>query len=216
MPDDENLSDLDRRSLRILARSSRNAPAGDRLSSRLERAAETGSRQDYEKAEQTFDSLPPEDRVKIGAKAEKQAETERELVLSRKRWATATPPPAKDKGDDTLDWQPIFAAREPADETPATPAPKAKVPPPPSAKSWDLGTATPKRKAAPPKKKPTVDHRTKLATPASADEDAKDWDWRRIPDEPVMSGGRQSGSGPADPIEELRRQMLGLDANVKK
>jgi hypothetical protein len=139
MPDDETLSDLDRRSLRILARSSRNAPAGDRLSSRLERAAETGSRHDYEKAEQTFDSLAPEDRVKIGAKAEKQAETERELVLSRKRRATATPPPAKDKGDDTLDWQPIFAAREPADETPTKPAPKAKAPPPPSAKSWDLG-----------------------------------------------------------------------------
>lgn len=59
MPEKNRLSDLDRRSLRILAKSSKTAPSGDRLSERLERAARTGSRADYEKAEETFDSLSP-------------------------------------------------------------------------------------------------------------------------------------------------------------
>jgi hypothetical protein len=89
MADDDRLSDVDRRSLRILARSSKSSASGTRLTERLERAAESGLRLDYQKAEQTFDSLPIEDRLRISAKAEKQAESERAFQERRKR---ATPP----------------------------------------------------------------------------------------------------------------------------
>ena len=48
------------------------------------------------------------------------------------------------------------------------------------------------------------------------EDEQKDWDWRKIPDDPVMSGGRGKKDNAVDPIEELRRQMLGLDAKYGK
>jgi len=224
MSDEEPLSDIDRRSLRILARSSKSSTSGERLSARLERAAETGSRQDYEKAEQTFDSLPPEDRQKIGAKAEKQAETERDLVVSRKRRAArpaAAPPPPP--SDDALEWKPIFAPA--SDEAPAPPAKKPKAKPQTveteneAGMSWKLGNipGNPKmpktgRAEQPAEKRPIKP----IPEDWDPEDDEKPWDWRKIPDDPVLNGGSKKKDGAVDPIEELRRQMLGLDAKYGK
>ncbi|MDF1792825.1 MAG: hypothetical protein P1U88_12990 [Thalassobaculaceae bacterium] len=224
MPEDDRLSDIDRRSLRILARSSKTSVASGRLSERLERAAESGSRTDYEKAEQTFDSLPPEDRLRISAKAEKQATTERDLVVKRKRSATRSAPPPVSAGDDALDWKPIFS----------TSPGKASPPPPQKAKpaagrktdveddaagmTWKLGAIPGNPKM------PTTGRTAKAPTPTPGpqvaddwepEDDQKDWDWRKIPDDPVLNGGRKK-DGKVDPIEELRNQMLGLDAKYGK
>ncbi len=61
------LSDVDRRSMRILARSTKaSGPANARIAERLEKAAGTGDRSDYRRAEESFDSLPPRERRRIG------------------------------------------------------------------------------------------------------------------------------------------------------
>lgn len=218
MSDEKRLSDIDRRGLRILARSSKTTTAGGRLSERLERAAETGLQLDYEKAERTFDSLPAEDRARIGQKAEKQAETERSLEAGRKRRSQAetvvsptgsplkSPPSRKRSGDDTLEWTPIFAptASAPAPTGPAEkPQPQTRHPKSPKTSPAE------RRPAA----KPTL---TVTEDWERDDEDEhKDWNWRDIPDDPILNGGRKK-TGPADPIEELRREMLGLDAKYGK
>lgn len=219
MSDEERLSDIDRRGLRILARSSKTTTSGGRLSERLERAAETGLRLDYEKAERTFDSLPAEDRARIGQKAEKQAETERSLEAGRKRRSQAeadasstasplrSPPPRKKRSaDDSLEWTPIFAPSASAPETPdpaEKPRPSARRPKSSKTDAVDRAAAA----------KPTL---TVAEDWERDDEDEhKDWNWRDIPDDPVLNGGRKKGS-PADPIEELRREMLGLDAKYGK
>ncbi len=106
MADGDQLSDIDRRSLRILARSAKSATTGDRLSMRLERAADTGSRADYEKAESTFDSLDPTERQQISSKAEKHAATERQLAVTRRRRAAA-PTPSPKTGAEPMEWTPI-------------------------------------------------------------------------------------------------------------
>lgn len=225
MSDEERLSDIDRRSLRILAQSSKSSVSGTRLSERLERAAESGLRLDYQKAEQTFDSLPAEDRLMISAKAEKQAATERDLLESRKRAAparTGNGHGTQAEEDEPLQWKPIF---EPA----ATDAP----PPPPkrpnratkrnapaedddAGMTWKLGAIPGNPKM------PTVGRKVKVPVakpaPQPADDwedEQKDWNWRDIPDDPVLNGGRKKKTA-VDPVEELRRQMLGLDAKYGK
>lgn len=218
MSDEKRLSDIDRRGLRILARSSKTTTAGGRLSERLERAAETGLQLDYEKAERTFDSLPAEDRARIGQKAEKQAETERSLEAGRKRRSQAetvvsptgsplkSPPSRKRSGDDTLEWTPIFAPTASA-PTPTGPAEK---PQPQTRRPKSPKTSPAERRPA---AKPTL---TVTEDWERDDEDEhKDWNWRDIPDDPILNGGRKK-TGPADPIEELRREMLGLDAKYGK
>lgn len=222
MSDEEPLSDLDRRSLRILARSSKAAPTGDRLSARLERAAQTGSRQDYEKAEKTFDSLPPDTRIKIASKAETQAETERELVVSRRRRAAEAPTaPPPSSGDDALDWKPIFAPapQDAAPEKKPQPTSKKADADQPAGMSWQLGNipGNPKmpqagRTAKAPAPKPIKP----IPEDWNPEDDENPWDWQRIPEDPVLNGGSKKKGGAIDPIEELRQQMLGLDAKYGK
>lgn len=234
MSEEERLSDLDRRSLRILARSSKTAPSGDRLSERLERAAKTGDRVDYEKAERTFDSLPPEERSRIGHTAERQAETERSLLLSRKRVGQAgseTAPasdaaparplsPAKQDRDAPLDWMPIFASPEPtaAEPTGDSPSPPARVSVP--AKAHDSGRPGTGRAATvdpqPADLLPIIVEDEADAAADTADDGNATWNWRDIPADPALNGGRGKNAGPVDPIAELRREMLGLDAKYGK
>ncbi|MFX4222117.1 MAG: hypothetical protein ACMVO3_14715 [Thalassobaculum sp.] len=220
MSDEKRLSDIDRRGLKILARSSKTTTAGGRLSERLERAAETGLQLDYEKAERTFDSLPAEDRARIGQKAEKQAETERSLEAGRKRRSQAetvvsptgsplkSPPSRKRSGDDTLEWTPIFAP------TASAPAPAPTGP----AEKPQPQTRRPKSpKTSPAERRPAAKPTLTVAEDWERDDEDehKDWNWRDIPDDPILNGGRKK-TGPADPIEELRREMLGLDAKYGK
>ena len=225
MSDDDRLSDVDRRSLRILARSSKAAASGTRLSERLERAADSGLIQDYQKAEQTFDSLPAEDRVRIGIAAEKHAETERVLTERRRNGSSsvaaqgrALPPPAAD--DAPLQWNPIFQQTEAqAPQPPATPKRPHKKRAPEADEelgtTWKLGNIPGNPKM------PTVGRVPKAPTVKPAppknddwDDDHKDWNWREIPEDPVLNRGRKKTA--VDPVEELRRQMLGLDAKYGK
>ena len=56
------------------------------------------------------------------------------------------------------------------------------------------------------------------AAPQPADDwedEQKDWDWRKLPDDPVLKGGRKKAAA-VDPVEALRREMLGLDAKYGK
>ncbi|WP_420565303.1 hypothetical protein [Thalassobaculum sp.] len=230
MSDEERLSDVDRRSLRILAKSSKSSASGARLTERLERAAESGLRQDYQRAEQTFDSLPPEERLVISAKAEKQAATERELLDRRKRAVPAkngkavSPPPKRSpmNDDEPLQWKPIFQ-EVPAESPPPPPKQPARAAKGrPAAEDDDAGM-TWKLGANPGNPKmPTVGRSAKAPPPKPApqpvddwEDDQKDWNWRDIPDDPVLNGGRKKKTA-ADPVEELRRQMLGLDAKYGK
>ena len=238
MSDEERLSDIDRRSLRILAESSRTAAT--RLSERLERAAESGLRHDYEKAEQTFDSLPAEHRLLISAKAEKQAATERDLQERRRpappartrdtepdsSIAAASDIPAPADTDAPLEWKTIFEpAAAPSTDTPPPPPRRRKTAAKPAAEaagaeppemSWKLGAipGNPKMPKVGRTPKPPV---AKVAPQPEDDweDEHKDWDWRKLPDDPVLNGGRKKADK-VDPLEELRRQMLGLDAKYGK
>lgn len=235
--DNDDLSDVDRRSIRILARSTKAAgPANARIAERLEKAAGSGTRTDYRRAEESFDSLPARERRRIGTHAERQAETERQLSAARKQ-QPAVPRVAKPPApavDDTLDWKPMIL-----DHSPATDAPDAlswkPIPPEANAKAKPAGSipkpAMPKPaastgrapgKAAPATGRPApapgrqkgpaiaLDPSADATADATAADDDKGWDWQRIPDDPVLKSTRKKPAA-ADPIEELRRQMLGDD-----
>ena len=48
-----------------------------------------------------------------------------------------------------------------------------------------------------------------------ANEPDQNWDWQRVPDDPVLRSSRKATAKPLDPIQELRRQVLG-DATKRK
>src|SRR3546814_11517400 len=78
--DDGRISDVDRRSMRILATSTKAAgPANTRIADRLERAAGTGDPDDYRRAEASFAALPAQERRRIGTHAERQARPHRQI-----------------------------------------------------------------------------------------------------------------------------------------
>lgn len=222
--DDKNpLTDVDRRSIRILARSTKAAgPNNARIAERLEKAAGSGDRSDYQRAEESFDSLPPNERRRIGTHAERQAETERQLMEARKLEPKVKRRPPK--VDDALDWKPLVLDNSPAAD-------------PSDGQAWKLGRPIPETdaKAAPSVPKPSTrkssgtpgkggapapgqaasarPRRPARPTASSADEPEESdsgWDWQRIPEDPVLKSARKR-SAAVDPIEELRRQMLGDD-----
>lgn len=240
--DDDRLSDVDRRSMRILATSTKAAgPANARIAERLERAAGTGNPDDYRKAEASFDALPAIERRRIGSHAEKQAETQRQLEESRRRRGAEPEPVRRPAVDDTLDWKPLLLSHSPATDAPAGPAPAAArparseragsgpaaVPPvprpasprPSAAPAPGRAASVPGRTpagsgaaaATPPRKKPPVARQPGADARREDDQDPeKGWDWQRIPEDPVLKSTRRKPAA-LDPIEELRRQMLGDD-----
>lgn len=228
--DKKRLSDVDRRSMRILATSTKAAgPANARIAERLEKAAGTGDKTDYLKAEESFDALPGNERRRIGSHAEKQAFTQRQLEESRRQRAAVpkVTPPARPNVDDTLDWKPLVMDHSPATD-PAPPVPQPPASSSTAAKPAGVPgqkptagekPATGQKKAAGtrpnvvPPPKPTrvilsVEPEEAVEQPVEEDSDGS-WDWKRIPDDPTM---KSKGAKKAlDPIEELRRQMLGDD-----
>lgn len=210
MPDeDDQLSDVDRKSLRILASTTKASGTNARLAERLERAAGTGQRADYEKAETAFNELEPENRRTIGTRAQKQAETEKILLIRRRRRkasAAVSLPVAKDA---PLDWAPLSGA---------VPPPPVKQPTPASTSDgsdgmdWDRGRA-PRDTEFPPRPA-AKSHRKPAAKPASPppDEAGMDWDLRQATEDPVMRSRRERENA-KNPFAELRRQMLGPDAD---
>lgn len=93
------MEEIERKSLKILASSTRRKQGETELTRRLEAAAESGDMADYDRAKDTFDALPIEQRRTIGAGAIQQAETVRE-----KRKAVRAESPAVEPDAAGLEW----------------------------------------------------------------------------------------------------------------
>lgn len=205
--DDDRLSDVDRKSLRILAATTKKAGgANERLAKRLEQAAGSGQRADYEKAENAFNALEPESRRTIGTRAEKQAETEK-VLIARRRVREARTPVSKPAVEDTpLDWAPLSA-----DVPPPPPKKKPAREAIDTGRDWELGQMpkAPTASYAPVPLKPKAKAKPVAPLP---DEDGKAWDWQKVPEDPILRARREKENAD-NPFAELRRQMLGPDAN---
>ncbi|UUX49492.1 hypothetical protein NUH88_19085 [Nisaea acidiphila] len=94
---------LERKSLKILADSTRESHGDSDLTRNLEAAAKTGNRDHYDRARDTFESLPPEQKRTIGAGAVSQAETVKVKMKRRKAAAKPAPQP-EDPGAVSVDW----------------------------------------------------------------------------------------------------------------
>lgn len=214
--DGQNNDGLDaetRRGLRILADSTK-AKGSEGAARRLYKAADTGSAADYQQAEALFDSLPPEKRSSIQATAETKATTMRETKVRRKKAEQPAQAPA-----EFMEWslpepdsaEGIFQMRAPPEpeKRPAAPPPReappqararAKQPTQPaprgdsSAQTWDLGGDKPKSK------RPESD--------AEVDDEGKDWDWRKLPDDPVLRAAKKKNAAPKSELDALREEML--------
>lgn len=223
------LSDVDRRSMRILARSTKaSGPANARIAERLEKAAGSGDRSDYRRAEESFDALPPRERRRIGTHAERQAVTERELAEARKRRPVEpkVARPDRPKTDDSLDWKPIVMNHSPAADPSGDEAwapdkqqaggskkPAQSVPRPAAGKDGKPAGKSARPGTAPKPQRPILKVEPPAEQKPEPDDDGGGWDWRRVPDDPVLKGTRKKAA--LDPIEELRRQMLGDDSKSR-
>lgn len=221
--DKKRMSAVDRRSMKILANSTKaSGPNNARVAERLEKAAGTGDPTDYKQAERSFDALPAIERRRIGTHAEKQAERHGSaaarppsdgiegLIVSR------VEPPKRPKVDDTLEWQPMIPDHSPATD----PLPAPSVPRPKAAAQPSGGAARPAGQPArgAPGNPPPAPARGRPGTKppakrAAVDQDVEEqgWNWQQIPEDPV-SRSRSKKPTVDDPISELRRQMLGDDS----
>ena len=226
--DDEQLSHLDRASLRILASTTRSSGGGKRVAERLDRAAGTGLRTDYSKAENSFNALDPEKRRVIGTKAETKAQTERNIKLQRKKAATKPVIPVKKKADDDLNWQPIVQDEAPEEELFELTLDDAVKDDAPLILDEDEDEdelefemdledeveAAPepapvipvKKKLALPVKKKAPQQKKKKKIPDDPFEN--NWDWQKLPEDPLLKA-RGEKKKLSNPLEELRQQMLG-------
>jgi|UPI0002FE1EC0 hypothetical protein len=210
--DNKRLSPVDRRSMKILANSTKaSSPNNARIAERLEKAAGTGDPSDYRQAEQSFDSLPAIERRRIGTHAEKQAEKQ---ATSGFKGSIPVPQPsasAKPKVDDTLEWQPLIRDHSPATDpavVPPVPKPRGTAGPaePSPPKSGPPSKAGPGTPPPAPSKKPAAAARTAPASKPKATD--KSWDWQKIPEDPVSRSSRKRPASD-DPFDALRREMMG-------
>jgi len=94
---------IERKSLKILADSTRESQGESDLTRNLEAAAETGNREHYDRAKSTFEALPPEQKRTIGAGAVVQAETVK-IELKRAKAATRAKRKPQEPEDVSMDW----------------------------------------------------------------------------------------------------------------
>ena len=81
--------------MRILANASRGAPNQETFSEKVRLAAQTGAESDLQKAKDSFDRIPMDQRHAICTRAVKQAETQKALdQIRRKNGTLKTPPTA--------------------------------------------------------------------------------------------------------------------------
>lgn len=191
---DDELDAETRRGLRILADSTK-AKGSEGAARRLYKAADTGSAADYHQAEALFDSLPPEKRSSIQSTAETKATTVRETQVRRKKGPPVQPTTAP---AEFIEWElpppqsteGIFQARPPKPEKrPAAPSADS------AGQAWELGQM-------PGNPKPS---RKRNADP---DEEGQNWDWQKLPEDPVLNAGRKKNSAPKSELDALREEML--------
>ncbi|MEO9963644.1 hypothetical protein [Nisaea sp.] len=170
---------IERKSLKILADSTRESQGDTDLTRNLDAAAETGDLQDYDRARDSFDSLPPEERRSIGSGAVEQAETARiEAKLSK---ATRGRPPA-----------PAEQAEEERDML---------------GLDWVLGKPEGAPEVSRKKKNRVRDPKSPRPTAQAplSDDGEGNWNWQALPDDPTLRGSNKD----KDPLQELREQLLG-------
>lgn len=173
------MDNIERKSLKILADSARENQGESDLTRNLDAAAETGDRVEYDRARDSFDSLPPEERRSIGSGAVEQAETVRiEAKLSKATRGRPVPPAEQAEEDRDM-----------------------------LGLDWVLGKSEGAPKAA--RKKQTRMQDPKARRPAAQaplpDDGEGNWNWQALPDDPTLRGGSKD----KDPLQELREQLLG-------
>lgn len=192
MNDPQELDRDTRRGLRILAASTKNA--SDRAAKRLERAADSGSKADYLEAEAMFNSLPPESRSEISSGAESRARIVKAKIVEQKMASTKVQAP----GAGAMSWD-LGMPKAKASETDKRKRAKpATLPQIAGQVSWELNKIPP---GAPPRRE---------AKKQEDPEDGKNWDWRKLPEDPVTRSARRKNSVEiVDEYELLRREIFG-------
>ncbi|WP_420405600.1 hypothetical protein [Nisaea sp.] len=110
------MDQIERKSLKILADSTRESQGESDLTRNLDAAAETGNREHYDRARDSFEALPPEQKRTIGAGAVVQAETVK-IELKRTNAGTKTVRKPQDQEAVSMDW--LLGKNEaPAQKTP--------------------------------------------------------------------------------------------------
>lgn len=176
------MDNIERKSLKILANSTRESQGDNDLTRNLDAAAETGDREEYDRARDSFDSLPPEERRSIGSGAVEQAETARiEAKLSKATRGRPVPP--AEQAEEERDMLGL---------------------------DWVLGKPEGAPKVARQKQSRMQDPEvTQPATKAPLPDDGEgNWNWQALPDDPTLRGGNKE----KDPLQELREQLLGPDS----
>lgn len=198
MNDPQELDRDTRRGLRILAASTKNA--SDRAAKRLERAADSGSKADYLEAEAMFNSLPPESRSEISSGAENRARIVKAKIVEQKMASTKVQAP----GAGAMTWdlgmpKAKSAKKDQSEDDKRKRAKPATLPQIAGQVSWELNKIPP---GAPPRR---------AAKKEEEDlEDGKNWDWQKLPDDPVMKSARRKNSVEiVDEYELLRREIFG-------
>ncbi|WP_028465498.1 hypothetical protein [Nisaea denitrificans] len=173
------MDNIERKSLKILADSARENQGESDLTRNLDAAAETGDRVEYDRARDSFDSLPPEERRSIGTGAVEQAETVRiEAKLSKATRGRPVPPAEQAEEDRDM-----------------------------LGLDWVLGKSESVPKAV--RKKQTRMQDPEARRPAAQaplqDDGEGNWNWQALPNDPTLRGGSKD----KDPLQELREQLLG-------
>ena len=158
------MDNIERKSLKILADSTRESLGDSDLTRNLDAAAETGDQGEYDRARDSFDSLPPEERRSIGSGAVEHAQTVRiEAKLSKATRGRPVPPEqqAEEERDMLgLDW--VLGKPE------GTPVPKNKT------QMRDPKSPRPKARASAP------------------DDEEGNWNWQALPDDPTLRSGHKT------------------------
>lgn len=148
---------LERKSLKILADSTRESHGESDLTRNLDAAAETGDREHYDRAKDHFEALPPAQKRTIGAGAVVQAET---VKVELKRARDDHAEPALGQG----------------------PAEPEEV-----SLNWLLGeggdTQKPPKAEARYRERKRTEPTQQSALP---DEEEGGWDWQALPEDPLM------------------------------
>lgn len=156
------LDPLDRKSLKILADSTRENQGESELTRDLLAAADSGERSCYERARDNFDALPPEQRRTIGAGAVIQAETVKNTLETPKIVDARASAKAPEKSAPGIEWG--------------------------LGKAEEAARAQEQKNRSRAGKQAEATRQAPLAEQKNGD----DWNWRELPDDPSMNRNRKS------------------------
>lgn len=170
---------VERTSLRILAKSTKESLGKNQLSDSLEKAAATGDKSHYKRAEEEYEALPKEDKSALKSKAHGEAKVTKQKILEIEAVKLKQPKgvhiPLEDTGKS---W---------------------------GGGSGSNNSLTPKSVKEIPLsvKKPASDDPTLLE-----DTEKNDWDWKTLPGN-NLGPKRKPQSKEGQEISDLRKDLLG-------